>query len=110
MSNINSAEWTTLFENTQTVEVLIHPLLHAAADGTQQYAPPWKCRSIVLKRQYKHSDGTPGILLTLLLENTSGTASPGSRIEFEGNSYEIDQIDCCYTVSGNIAARRCTVK
>jgi len=110
MTRQKITDWEDFFDTPNTVNVMIHPVLPANPDGTRKYGFPQSCRAIVQKKAQKIADQDPAIILTLLLCGTEPPAAPGSLIEFEDKKYEIEQLDCCYTLSGEIIARRCTIK
>lgn len=109
--NSNSAfNWQDIFKSPSAVSVEIHPAQKHLSDGILRYRNTGKCSAIELKRSFAEADGKQAIVLILLLEGNSPELMPGDKIEYNGETFEIAQVELCRNITGEIVARRCTVK
>ena len=102
--------WQDIFQSPAAKTVEICPAQTHLSDGVLRYSSAGKCAALELKRSFAESSGTQQTTLILLLEGLTPEVQPGSLIIYEGESFEVDHVELCRSLNGEIIARRCTVK
>lgn len=102
--------WQDIFKSPTAQIVEIHPANGYLSDGILRYRCAGKCAALELKRYFSESSGSRTIELVLLLEGVTPEVMPGDKIVHSGETFEIAKVELCHSLSGEIIARRCTVK
>lgn len=102
--------WQDLFDSPAARQVEIHPANPYLSDGVLRCGNAEKCAAIELKRSHSRSSGSQTVELILLLKGLAPEVMPGDKIVYEGESFELAKVELCRSVTGEITARRCTVK
>ena len=102
--------WLEIFKSPIAKTVEIHPANPHLNDGLLHYRCSGKCSGIELKRELSDNSGSRSTTLVILLEGARPELFPGDKITVDGESYILARVELCRAVSGEIIARRCTVK
>ena len=102
--------WQDIFQSPAAQIVEIHPANGHLSDGILRYRCTGKCAALELKRTFAGSSDNQAIELVILLEGTSPEVLPGDRIKLREESFELTKVELCRSLSGEIIARRCTIK
>lgn len=110
MSNDSVFNWLDIFKSPAAKSVGFLPANPHLSDGILRYRCAGKGAAIELKRSYTNRSGTPEITLEVLVEGNTPELFPGDKIVIDGESFELAEVKLCRSISGEIIARRCTVK
>ena len=110
MNSDSVFNWLDIFKSPAAKSVELLPANPHLSDGILRYRCAGKCAAIELKREYFNNDGTPTLVLEVLIEGNTPELFPGDRITVDGESFELAKIELCRSISGTVIARRCTIK
>ena len=110
MNSASVFNWLDIFKSPAAKTVEIRPANPYLSDGILRYRSTEKCAALELKRLYSSNSDSRTIELVLLLENSSTPLMPGDTIVYDNETFELAKVEPCRSVSGEIIARRCTVK
>ena len=110
MNSDSVFNWLDIFKSPAAKFVELLPENPYLSDGILRYRCAGKCAAIELKREYSNNNGTPTIILDVLIEGNTPELFPGDRITVDGESFELAKIELCRSISGTVIARRCTIK
>lgn len=110
MNNASVFNWLEIFKSPMAKTVEIHPANGHLSDGILRYRCTGKCAAIELKRELLNDSGSQRLAMTILLEGNGSDVLPGDKIVYNGETFELAKVELCRSVSGEIIARRCTVR
>lgn len=102
--------WQDLFDSPAVRQVEIHPANPYLSDGVLRCGKAETCAALELKRSHSRSSGSQSVELILLLKGLVPEVMPGDKIVYNGEFFELAKVELCRSVTGEITARRCTVK
>ena len=110
MNNESVFLWQDIFRSPAAKTAEIHPVQRHLSDGILRCGKAEKCSAIELQRAWGEASGNQSITLVLLLEGLTPAAMPGDKIVYSGETFEIAKVELCRSITGEIIARRCTIK
>ncbi len=105
-----SFDWMQFFAPEKIESVQLESDLHLTADGIKIYRQKIPAKAVFLKKICsQNASGEPQRQLTVLLKSAS-SAAPGDRITAKSGSFELDSVEDCCDLEGNLILQKCIIK
>lgn len=102
--------WLEIFRSPAAKIVEIHPANPHLSDGILRYRCSGKCAALLLSSTRELIGNRNQVNITLLLEGATPEIQPGDKLILEKQNFEIAKVELCRAFSGEVLARRCTIK
>ena len=108
MSETSVFDWQDIF-TSECADKTVLRRKSGVENGVIVYGEPVECQAVLICCS-KSDPALPAVRLTLLLPGSAPDVAPGDLVNWNGQDYELDSVELCISISGEVIARRCSVK